>query len=45
LRLANKQLGLLVNFGEELLKDGITRVVNGLAEEPRAEPSGADKLE
>jgi len=30
LRLANKRLGLLMNFGEELLKDGITRVVNGL---------------
>ncbi len=30
LRLANKRLGLLVNFGEELIKTGITRVVNGL---------------
>ena len=32
LRLADKRLGLLINFGEELIKDGIHRVVNGLAE-------------
>jgi len=32
LRLADKRLGLLMNFGEELLKDGIYRVVNGLEE-------------
>ncbi len=30
LRLTNKRLGLLVNFGEALIKDGIKRVVNGL---------------
>lgn len=30
LRLSNKKLGLLVNFGEFLIKDGITRVANGL---------------
>ncbi len=30
LRLMDKRLGLLINFGEELIKDGITRVVNGL---------------
>jgi len=34
LRLADKRLGLILNFGEELLKDGISRVVNGLEEEP-----------
>ncbi|AMV72882.1 GxxExxY protein [Desulfuromonas carbonis] len=28
LRLANKPLGLLINFNEVLLKDGITRVAN-----------------
>lgn len=33
LRLADKRLGLLVNFGEELIKDGIKRVANGLEEE------------
>lgn len=33
LRLTSKRLGLLVNFGEELIRDGISRVVNGLAEE------------
>jgi len=30
LRLANKRLGLLINFGEALIKNGITRVVNRL---------------
>jgi len=28
LRLAKKPLGLLVNFNEMLLKDGITRIIN-----------------
>ena len=28
LRLAKKPLGLLINFNESLLKDGITRVIN-----------------
>ncbi len=32
LRLTNKRLGLLINFGEALLKDGISRVVNNLPE-------------
>jgi GxxExxY protein len=32
LRLANLRLGLLVNFGEALIKDGISRVVNNLPE-------------
>ena len=32
LRLADKRLGLLINFGSALVKDGITRVVNGLQE-------------
>ncbi len=30
LRLADKRLGLLINFGSNLIKDGIARVVNGL---------------
>lgn len=30
LRLANKRLGLLINFGSALIKDGIFRVANGL---------------
>lgn len=33
LRLADKRLGLLINFGEELIKDGMSRVVNGLQDE------------
>jgi len=32
LRLANKRLGLLINFNVVLIKDGITRIVNGLPE-------------
>ena len=30
LRLADKRLGLLINFNVALIKDGIVRVVNGL---------------
>jgi len=30
LRLADKRLGLLINFGSALFKDGIFRIVNGL---------------
>jgi GxxExxY protein len=30
LRLTGRKLGLLVNFGQEYAKDGITRVVNGI---------------
>ncbi|HVA00206.1 MAG TPA: GxxExxY protein [Terriglobia bacterium] len=32
LRLADKRLGLLIDFNTELIKDGITRVVNRLEE-------------
>jgi GxxExxY protein len=32
LRLADKRVGLLINFGASILKDGIHRVVNGLDE-------------
>ena len=35
LRLSGRRLGLLVNFGEVHLKNGIERVVNGLPDEPR----------
>jgi len=34
LRLADCRLGLLVNFGSELIKDGISRIVNCLEESP-----------
>ena len=30
LRLANRRLGLLINFGEALIKDGISRVANNM---------------
>jgi GxxExxY protein len=32
LRLSGKRLGLLINFGTELFKDGVSRVVLGLPE-------------
>jgi hypothetical protein len=32
LRLTDKRLGLLINFGSEMIRDGISRVVNGLKE-------------
>jgi GxxExxY protein len=32
LRLTDCKLGLLINFGAELIKDGISRIVNGLPE-------------
>jgi GxxExxY protein len=32
LRLADMRLGLLINFGAELIRDGVTRLVNGLEE-------------
>ncbi|MEN6451890.1 MAG: GxxExxY protein [Thermoguttaceae bacterium] len=33
LRPADKRLGLLINFGDELIRDGISRIVNGLQED------------
>ena len=33
LRLTDKKLGLLINFGAEVIKDGIFRIANGLEEE------------
>ncbi len=32
IKLADKRLGLLINFGAPLLKEGILRIVNGLEE-------------
>ena len=34
LRLSDRKLGLLLNFGEALMKNGISRIVNGLPESP-----------
>src|SRR5712691_10991264 len=43
LRLADKRLGLLINFQVALIKDGITRIVNGLEDEAHAKsPSRQD---
>lgn len=38
LRLSNRRLGLLINFGAERLKDGIKRVVNGLPDDSISMP-------
>jgi GxxExxY protein len=35
LRLTDKRLGLLINFGEEYFKNGVKRVANGMPEEDR----------
>jgi len=43
LRLADKRLGLLMNFQVALIKDGIARIVNGLEEDSHAKsPSRQD---
>ena len=39
LKLTRKRVGLLINFNESLLKDGITRIVNDLQENPCADPA------
>jgi GxxExxY protein len=36
LRLAGKRLGLLINFQVALIRDGITRIVNGLQDDDHA---------
>jgi GxxExxY protein len=41
LRLTDKRLGLLINFNVELIKDGISRVVNGLTEDKHISRQGA----
>lgn len=40
LRLADKRVGLLINFNTVLIKDGITRIVNGLEEDAHAKSPG-----
>ncbi len=34
LKLTDKKLGYLLNFGEELMKDGISRMLNGQLNNP-----------
>ena len=38
IRLSNRKLGLLINFGEELIKNGIRRLINGTIE-PEEDPA------
>jgi len=44
LRLANKELGLLINFGEPLLKKGIHRIINS-PKSDSVNPVGSSDLE
>lgn len=34
LKLADKRLGLLLNFGSDLMRDGIKRIANGIEDSP-----------
>lgn len=43
LRLADKRLGLLINFGAPLIKDGITRIANHLVETQSTQPTSFSK--
>jgi GxxExxY protein len=45
LRLADKRLGLPIDFNAALLKDGISRIVNGLEEESHAKSQGRKEHE
>ena len=36
LRLMEKRIGLLINFGDHLIKRGIKRIANGMPDEPPA---------
>jgi GxxExxY protein len=40
LKIADKRVGLLINFGEEVLKNGIHRIANNYVEDDS--PSGAE---
>jgi len=44
LRLADKRLGLLINFKVALIKEGICRIVNGLPELARKDAESAKYL-
>jgi len=39
-RLAGKRLGLSINFNAEPIREGISRIVNGVEEECHAKPQG-----
>lgn len=45
LRLADKRLGFLINFGATKIKEGITRVVSGLEEGVTPSPQGRQGAE
>jgi GxxExxY protein len=39
LKLTNKRIGLLINFNESLLRNGISRIVNDLKEDTCSDPA------
>ncbi len=45
LLLADKRLGMPINFNALLIKDGISRIVNGLEEESHAKTQGRQEDE
>lgn len=45
LRLTGLKLGYLLNFGEAVMKNGITRCVNGLEENPQRPCAPAGKID
>jgi hypothetical protein len=44
LRLADKRLGMLINFHVPPIEDGITRIVNGLEDDDHAKPPGRKEV-
>jgi GxxExxY protein len=44
LRLADKRLGLLINFHVPPIKDAITRIVNGLEDDDHAKPPSRQEV-
>jgi len=43
LRLTKLKLGLVINFGEQFIRNGVHRVVNGLPEDPEFKPQPKPK--
>lgn len=45
LRISDKRVGLLINFGEDLLKNGIYRIVNNYVEEEPQRGAASAEIE
>jgi GxxExxY protein len=44
LKIADKKLGLLINFGEKLIKEGIKRVANGLEDDENTQTDSMARI-